>query len=82
MSSLLSVADGHISIRTALGSVRRAVPNRLAAGERTVIEAALVETKRRGSASTGAVEKLGRPPSTLESKIGALKINTHRFKEA
>jgi formate hydrogenlyase transcriptional activator len=57
------------------------LPRRIAEDERTIIEAALAETKGRVSGSSGAAKKLGLPASTLESKIRALKINKHRFKE-
>jgi PAS domain S-box-containing protein len=48
--------------------------------EKEKIEAALAETKGRVSGPRGAAAKLGIPPSTLDSKIRSLKINTHRFK--
>jgi DNA-binding NtrC family response regulator len=50
------------------------------AQEKAMIEAALADTRGRVSGSSGAVAKLGLPPSTLDSKIGALKINKHCFK--
>jgi formate hydrogenlyase transcriptional activator len=53
---------------------------RLAAGERTIIETALAETKGRISGPSGAARRLGMPASTLESKIRTLKINKHQFK--
>jgi formate hydrogenlyase transcriptional activator len=40
----------------------------------------LAESRGRVSGPSGAAAKLGMPPSTLESKIRALKINKHRFK--
>jgi formate hydrogenlyase transcriptional activator len=45
-----------------------------------MIEAALAETRGRVSGPSGAAAKLGIPPSTLESKIKALKISKDRFK--
>jgi transcriptional regulator with GAF, ATPase, and Fis domain len=48
--------------------------------ERKVIEAALTESRGRVAGPAGAAAKLGMPPSTLESKIRALKINKYRFK--
>jgi PAS domain S-box-containing protein len=48
--------------------------------EKAIIEAALAATRGRVSGPSGAAAKLGLPPSTLESKIRALKINKHRFK--
>jgi transcriptional regulator with GAF, ATPase, and Fis domain len=47
---------------------------------REMIEAALAETLGRVSGPSGAAVRLGIPPSTLESKIKALKINKDRFK--
>ena len=48
--------------------------------ERKTIEAALSEAQGRVSGPSGAAAKLGVPPSTLDSKIRALKIDKHRFK--
>ncbi len=50
--------------------------------EKKAIEAALAEAQGRVSGPTGAAARLGIPPSTLDSKIKALKINKHRFKMA
>jgi PAS domain S-box-containing protein len=50
------------------------------AQEKETIEAALAEAQGQVSGPTGAAAKLGVPPSTLDSKIRALKINKHRFK--
>ena len=50
--------------------------------EKETIEAALAHTQGRISGRTGAAAKLGIPPSTLDSKIKAFKINKHRFKTA
>jgi formate hydrogenlyase transcriptional activator len=47
--------------------------------EQELIEAALAECKGRVSGSSGAATKLGMPPSTLDSKIRALKIDKRRF---
>ncbi len=52
----------------------------LAMQERTMIEAALAETRGRVSGASGAAARLGMRPSTLESKIKSLKINKHKFK--
>jgi transcriptional regulator with PAS, ATPase and Fis domain len=51
-----------------------------ASEEKRTIEAALAEARGRVSGPSGAAAKLGIPPSTLDSKIKALKINKHRFK--
>jgi transcriptional regulator with GAF, ATPase, and Fis domain/predicted ATPase len=48
--------------------------------ERAVIEAALAETRGRVAGPFGAADKLGLPPTTLESKIKALGIDKRRFK--
>jgi len=50
--------------------------------ERETIEAALAEAQGRISGPSGAATQLGMPPSTLESKIRALKIDKYRFKRA
>jgi transcriptional regulator with GAF, ATPase, and Fis domain len=48
--------------------------------EREIIEAALAATRGRVSGPSGAAAKLGIPPSTLEARIKALKINKLQFK--
>ena len=48
--------------------------------ERSMIEAVLEEALGRVSGPFGAATKLGMPPSTLESKIKALRIDKSRFK--
>jgi PAS domain S-box-containing protein len=48
--------------------------------EKKTIEAALAEAQGRISGPSGAASRLGIPPSTLDSKIRALKIDKHRFK--
>jgi PAS domain S-box-containing protein len=57
--------------------VRLRIP---ASEERKAIEAALAEAQGQVSGPSGAAARLGVPPSTLDSKIRALKINKHRFK--
>jgi transcriptional regulator with GAF, ATPase, and Fis domain len=54
--------------------------NTLLGQERSLIEAALEETKGRVAGPFGAAGKLGMPPSTLESKIKSLNIDKRRFK--
>ena len=56
------------------------LPRRLMAQEKTMIEAALKDTRGRVSGPRGAAVKLGIPRSTLESKIRSLKINKNRFR--
>ena len=48
--------------------------------EREIIEAALAATRGRVSGPSGAAAKLGIPPSTLETRIKALKIKKLHFK--
>jgi transcriptional regulator with GAF, ATPase, and Fis domain len=48
--------------------------------EREIIEAALFETRGRVSGPSGAAAKLGIPPSTLDGRIQALKINKQQFR--
>jgi PAS domain S-box-containing protein len=48
--------------------------------EQEIIEAALAATRGRVSGPSGAAAKLGIPPSTLEARIKALKINKLQFK--
>jgi DNA-binding NtrC family response regulator len=48
--------------------------------EREIIEAALAATRGRVSGPSGAATKLGIPPSTLETRIKALKINKAQYK--
>jgi DNA-binding NtrC family response regulator len=48
--------------------------------EREIIEAALTETRGRVSGPSGAAAKLRIPPSTLDHRIKALKINKKQFK--
>jgi transcriptional regulator with GAF, ATPase, and Fis domain len=51
-----------------------------ARSERDIIEAALAETRGRVAGSSGAAARLGVPPSTLDHRIKALKIDKRRFK--
>jgi len=53
-----------------------------ASEEKKMIEEALADARGRVYGPSGAAAKLGVPPSTLDSKIKALKINKHRFKTA
>jgi transcriptional regulator with GAF, ATPase, and Fis domain len=48
--------------------------------EREIIEVALARTRGRVSGPSGAAAKLGIPPSTLETRIKAMKINKSQFK--
>jgi transcriptional regulator with GAF, ATPase, and Fis domain len=48
--------------------------------EPEIIEAALAEARGRISGPSGAAAMLGIPPSTLEDRIKALKINKRQFK--
>jgi len=48
--------------------------------EREIIEATLADTRGRVSGPSGAAAELGVPPSTLDYRIKALKINKNQFK--
>ena len=48
--------------------------------EREMIEAALAEARGKVAGPLGAAAKLGLPPSTLESRIRALKIRKYQFR--
>ena len=48
--------------------------------EREIIEAALAESRGRVSGPSGAAARLGIPPSTLDHRIKALKIDKTKFK--
>jgi transcriptional regulator with GAF, ATPase, and Fis domain len=48
--------------------------------EREIIEAALVASRGRVSGPSGAAARLGIPPSSLDHRIKALKINKVKFK--
>jgi PAS domain S-box-containing protein len=48
--------------------------------EREIVEAALAECRGRVSGESGAAAKLGVPPTTLEHRIKALRINKTQFK--
>ena len=48
--------------------------------ERQIIEAVLAETRGRVSGPSGAAAKLGIPPSTLDHRIKALRIDKTKFK--
>jgi PAS domain S-box-containing protein len=56
------------------------LPQKLAAQEKEIIEAALRECGGRVSGSSGAAVRLGMPGTTLESKIKSLKIDKNRFR--
>jgi transcriptional regulator with PAS, ATPase and Fis domain len=56
------------------------LPLRLVAQEKSMIEAALKESRGRVFGPTGAAAKLSIPRSTLESRIRSLKIDKNRFK--
>jgi PAS domain S-box-containing protein len=64
------------------GPAHSALAEKLAIEEKTMIEAALAQTRGQVAGRRGAAAKLGMPASTLESKIKSLKISKHRFKSA
>jgi formate hydrogenlyase transcriptional activator len=59
----------------------RSVDSSVAGGDQKAeIETVLRETRGRVSGPDGAAARLGIPPSTLESRIRALKINKHTYR--
>jgi formate hydrogenlyase transcriptional activator len=84
---IFSVDESWLSRQPRLGEPKNfldpsresALPQRLAAQKREIIEAALRECGGRVSGSTGAAARLGMPGSTLESKIRSLGIDKYRF---
>ncbi len=82
-SDIFSVDELWLSGRTSPQAPRAETSPALNAeprNEREIIEAALAETRGRVSGQSGAAAKLGMPPSTLEDRIKALKIDKRRFK--
>jgi formate hydrogenlyase transcriptional activator len=76
-----SVDESWLSAETLpLQDASSALPERVSAEERAVIEEALSQTRGRVSGPNGAAAKLHVPPSTLESRIKALKIDKQKFK--
>ena len=60
----------------------RPLNDSLVTQEKDSIEAALAQSKGRVSGPTGAAARLGIPPSTLDSKIRALKIDKRKFQSS
>jgi len=82
-ADVFSVDELWLSGRTSLQASRveaSSASNVEARTEREIIKAALAETRGRISGPSGAAAKLGMPPSTLEDRIKALKINKQQFK--
>jgi PAS domain S-box-containing protein len=75
-SENFAVDEGWLS--TAVRS-SRPLAQEMISQEKEIIEAALAACKGRVSGPAGAAAKLGMPPSTLDSKIRALKVDKHRF---
>jgi PAS domain S-box-containing protein len=81
-SDVFSVDELWLSGKTSPQASRVQAPalNVEARTELEIIEAALAQTRGRVSGPSGAAAKLGMPPSTLEGRIKALKINKQQFK--
>lgn len=60
--------------------IRRSLAVEIVVQEKQMIEAALAKCKGRISGPTGAAEKLGMAPTTLNSEIKALRTNKHQYK--
>ena len=77
----LSVDESWLSQQPAEGEMDRlCLSGKVAAQEKEIIEAALLECQGRVFGQWGAAAKLGIARSTLESKIQSLKINKNRFR--
>jgi formate hydrogenlyase transcriptional activator len=57
----------------------RPLSERLMDQERDIIESALAASKGRVAGASGAAAKVGMPPSTLEARIKALRIDKKQF---
>jgi transcriptional regulator with GAF, ATPase, and Fis domain len=84
-SEVFSVDESWLSKRSCGAASRFQTPALLKAeieprSEREIIEAALAESRGRVSGSSGAAGRLGIPPSTLDHRIKALKIDKTKFK--
>lgn len=75
-SEIFSLDESWLS---AVHPAGRPLAQEIISQEKELIEAALSECKGRVSGPLGAAKKLRMPPSTLDSKIRALKIDKHRF---
>jgi formate hydrogenlyase transcriptional activator len=62
------------------GTSAGTLSEQLDARERQMIEATLAQTSGKVFGPLGAAVRLGMPPTTLSSKIKALKIDVRRFK--
>jgi predicted ATPase len=80
-SESFSVDESWLTIEQRRASAGKpALSEKPAEEEKVVIEAALAQTRGRVSGPNGAAAKLGVSPSTLESRIRALKIDKRRFR--
>ena len=81
-AEMFSVDESWLSRQPRPGETRNPLdlPQKLAAQEKEIIEAALRECGGRVSGSAGAAARLGMPGTTLESKIKSLGIDKHRFR--
>jgi PAS domain S-box-containing protein len=84
-SEVFSVDESWLSKRSsgAASRVQTPAPLKVEAdprSEREIIEAALAESRGRVSGPSGAAARLGLPPSSLDHRIKALKIDKTRFK--
>ena len=81
-SEIFSIDEGWLPQQPSLTEPknRTELSRSLEAQEKTMIEAALKESRGRVFGPSGAATKLGIPRSTLESKIRSLGIDKNRFK--
>jgi formate hydrogenlyase transcriptional activator len=81
-SEIFSIDEGWLPQQPSLTEPknRTELSRCLEAQEKTMIEAALKESRGRVFGPSGAATKLGIPRSTLESKIRSLGIDKNRFR--
>ncbi|GEM_PF-796007 len=79
-SDILSVDEAWLSTRESAPQPPGLLMEKLLNQEREIIESALAQSKGRVAGPSGAAAKLGIPPSTLESRIRALKVSKNRFR--
>jgi PAS domain S-box-containing protein len=79
-SETLSVDENWLSKESDLSQqASRPLAERLLEQEREIIKSALAASKGRVAGPSGAAAKVGMPPSTLEARIKALKIDKKQF---
>jgi DNA-binding NtrC family response regulator/signal transduction histidine kinase len=79
-NEIFSVDESWLPTPSVPAPIPSTSPRSESRGEREIIEAALAECRGRVSGPSGAAARLGVPPSTLDNRIKALRINKTQFK--